>query len=106
MALQEELETAGLAVPRVADLELDKEMLHVLLREGRVTRISEDFVYLPDQVAQVPKDCPTCLKHSPSPSSGTPSDSRGSTQCRFLNTSMGRASPLATETLALSVNEV
>ena len=53
IGVQDTLTKAGLSVPRISDLSLDKEMLHVLLREGRVTRVSEDFVYLPQQVTQI-----------------------------------------------------
>ena len=52
-SVREELKASGLAVPRLADLGVDQEMLHVLLREARLTRISGDLVYLPDQVAQI-----------------------------------------------------
>ncbi|MDH3307069.1 MAG: SelB C-terminal domain-containing protein, partial [Acidimicrobiia bacterium] len=44
---------AGLGVPRLAELDLGREMLHVLLREGRLVRVSDDLVYLPDQLADL-----------------------------------------------------
>lgn len=45
------LQKAGAAaVPRVAELDLDRELLHLLIRLDRLRRISTDFVFLPDQV--------------------------------------------------------
>ena len=45
------LESAGATgVPRAEELELDAELLANLVREGELIRVSDDFVYLPDQV--------------------------------------------------------
>lgn len=44
------LESAGLAVPLVGDLSLDRELVAALVRLGRLVRISPDLVYLPSQV--------------------------------------------------------
>lgn len=38
------------AAPRVDDLEIGIELVHALVREGELVRISEDFVLLPSQV--------------------------------------------------------
>jgi selenocysteine-specific elongation factor len=37
-------------VPRVTELELGIELVHALVREGELVRVSDDFVYLPSQV--------------------------------------------------------
>jgi selenocysteine-specific elongation factor len=52
-AARERLVEAGLAVPRVSELGLGDEHLHYLLRTGRLVRVSEDFTYLPEQVAHL-----------------------------------------------------
>ncbi len=44
------LEAEGLTVPRIRDLGLETEVLHVFLRDGRLTRISDEFAYLPSQI--------------------------------------------------------
>ncbi|MDJ0962098.1 MAG: selenocysteine-specific translation elongation factor [Acidimicrobiia bacterium] len=44
------LRSGGLAVPRASQLELDRETYHALLRDGRLVRIDDDLVYLPDQL--------------------------------------------------------
>ncbi len=44
---------AGLDVPGVDALGLDQELLHVLIRDGKLVRISENLVYLPDQVEEI-----------------------------------------------------
>ncbi|GBD85059.1 selenocysteine-specific elongation factor [bacterium BMS3Abin02] len=44
------LESAGLTVPRVQDLEIDRELLHALLRGGDLIQVSEDLVFLPAQI--------------------------------------------------------
>ena len=49
----ESLLRAGLAVPNVSDLGLDRELLHLLIREKKLVRISDDLVFLPDQVDQI-----------------------------------------------------
>lgn len=47
------LEENGLAVPRASQLGLGVETSHALERDGRLLRIDEDLVYLPDQVEQI-----------------------------------------------------
>ena len=47
------LESTGPMVPRLKELEVDPELLHALLREGRLVRISEDLAYLPGQVEEL-----------------------------------------------------
>jgi selenocysteine-specific elongation factor len=48
-AAQETLR-AGLAVPRADLLGLDEELLHALVRESQLVRITADLVYLPEQM--------------------------------------------------------
>ena len=48
--IRTDLESAGPMVPRLKEMEIDPELLHALLREGRLVRISEELVYLPGQV--------------------------------------------------------
>jgi selenocysteine-specific elongation factor len=50
---QKRLTKEGLAVPRARDLELNTETLHALERDGRLVRIDEDLVYLPEQVEAI-----------------------------------------------------
>jgi selenocysteine-specific elongation factor len=47
------LADAGLAVPRAAALELDRELFHALVRSGRMLRVAPDLVYLPEQVDRI-----------------------------------------------------
>ena len=47
------LSTHGLAVPRASQLGLDQELLHSLVRSGRVIQVAQDLVYLPHQVDQI-----------------------------------------------------
>lgn len=47
------LETAGLAVPGAGELGLDRELLHALVRLGRLVRVSPDLVYLPAQIEEL-----------------------------------------------------
>jgi selenocysteine-specific elongation factor len=48
---REQLSQAGPgSVPRVTELELGIELVHALVREGELVRVSDDFVYLPSQV--------------------------------------------------------
>ncbi|MFQ5554279.1 MAG: selenocysteine-specific translation elongation factor [Acidimicrobiia bacterium] len=42
--------TAGLGVPRASQLGLDDEVFHLLLREGKLVRVADDLVYLPEQI--------------------------------------------------------
>ncbi|NIA25201.1 MAG: hypothetical protein GWP04_06490 [Gammaproteobacteria bacterium] len=44
------LENAGLTVPRVRDLGIDRELLHALLRRGDLIQVSEDLVFLPAHI--------------------------------------------------------
>jgi selenocysteine-specific elongation factor len=44
---------AGLAVPRADQLGLDRELLHALIRENQMIRVSPDLVYLPEQVETI-----------------------------------------------------
>ncbi|MYB44898.1 MAG: selenocysteine-specific translation elongation factor [Acidimicrobiia bacterium] len=48
--IRTDLESAGPMVPRLKEMEIDPELLHALLREGRLVRISEELAYLPPQV--------------------------------------------------------
>ncbi len=49
--LEAALQTAGPGnLPRISDLGLEKEFLHLLIRLGRLSRVSEEFVFLPVQV--------------------------------------------------------
>ena len=43
----------GLAVPTIAELDIDPEVLHLLIRTGELVRIGEDLVFLPEQVRQL-----------------------------------------------------
>ncbi len=47
------LESSGLTVPRVRELEASDELIHALVRAGRLVRISDDFVYSAAQVEQI-----------------------------------------------------
>ncbi len=49
-AVQGRLEASGLAVPRIKELDLDPDLLHALLREGRLVRIGTELAYLPSQL--------------------------------------------------------
>ena len=48
--IRDALDAEGPTVPRLKELEIHPELLHALLREGRLTRISDDLVYLPAQL--------------------------------------------------------
>ncbi len=48
--IREALLAEGPAVPRLQELEVDSELLHALLRKGRLIRVSPDLVYLPEQL--------------------------------------------------------
>ncbi|MEE9178773.1 MAG: selenocysteine-specific translation elongation factor [Acidimicrobiia bacterium] len=43
----------ALAVPTVAELGLDSELLHLQLRRGELVRVSEDLVWLPHQIDEI-----------------------------------------------------
>lgn len=47
------LREAGLAVPRTSELDIDRELLHALVRDGELVRISEAFVFLPTQIDEI-----------------------------------------------------
>ena len=51
--IHETLSLAGLTVPRLKDLGIDQELAHVLIREKRIVKVSDDFVYLPDQLVSL-----------------------------------------------------
>ena len=51
--IEKDLQAAGWSVPRVRELGIDTELLHVLLREQRLVRVSEEFVYLPSQLDEM-----------------------------------------------------
>jgi selenocysteine-specific elongation factor len=44
---------AGFAVPRADQLGLDRELLHALIRENQMVRVSPDLVYLPEQIETI-----------------------------------------------------
>ncbi len=51
---RERLERAGaLSAPRIADLDIDRELLHALIRSGELIRVSADFVYLPHHIEEL-----------------------------------------------------
>lgn len=52
-AARDALLVAGLNVPRIKELGMDDDVLHFLLRAGRLVRISPDFAYLPDQLEEL-----------------------------------------------------
>jgi selenocysteine-specific elongation factor len=47
------LEAAGLAVPRATQLGLRSELMHAAIREGRLAKVADDLVYLPDQLEEL-----------------------------------------------------
>jgi selenocysteine-specific elongation factor len=47
------LEAAGPTVPRIKELGIDRELLHVLVREERVVRIGDELIYLPEQIDEI-----------------------------------------------------
>ncbi len=49
----EVLDDAGYNVPKLIELGLDRELLHVALREERIVRVSDDLVYLPAQLTAI-----------------------------------------------------
>lgn len=52
-AARELLRRDGHAVPRAAQLGLDDELLHALLRDESLIKVADDLVYLPDQVKAI-----------------------------------------------------
>ena len=51
--IEKSLEESGPTVPRLKELEVDPELLHALLRQGRLVKVSADLVYLPDQLEEL-----------------------------------------------------
>jgi selenocysteine-specific elongation factor len=47
------LAEAGSAPPRIAELGIDRDLLHALVRDGELIKISEDFVFLPSLVTDL-----------------------------------------------------
>lgn len=48
------LEGAGVAsLPRTTELGLHPEVIHTLVREGRLVKVSDDFVFLPSQIESI-----------------------------------------------------
>jgi selenocysteine-specific elongation factor len=47
------LVASGMAVPRIKELGIDRELLHALVRENRVVRIGDELVYLPEQIDEI-----------------------------------------------------
>ena len=43
----------SLATPTVAEIDVDPELLHLLIRRGDLVRVSQDLVYLPSQIAAI-----------------------------------------------------
>jgi selenocysteine-specific elongation factor len=43
----------GLAVPTAGELGLDRELTHMLIRDGVLVRVSNDLVYLPEQIEEI-----------------------------------------------------
>jgi len=48
--IAEERLGAGLDVPGISELGLDAEMTHLLIRTGKLVKISDDLAYLPEQI--------------------------------------------------------
>ncbi len=49
----QQLESAGYNVPKLTELGLDRELLHIALREERIVRVSDDLVFLPTQLTAI-----------------------------------------------------
>ena len=47
------LEAAGMAPPPIKELGLDGELLRILVRSGRLVRVSDDLVYLPEEATRM-----------------------------------------------------
>jgi selenocysteine-specific elongation factor len=45
--------SSDLATPSVQDLDIDPELLHFVIRRGDLVRISNELVYLPEQLEQI-----------------------------------------------------
>lgn len=52
-AAREMLAEAGLAAPRIADLPIDRELVHGLARAGDLVMISGEFAYLPEDAERL-----------------------------------------------------
>lgn len=50
---QARLAEAGWAVPRATELGLGRELIHSLVREGALVRVSGDYLYLPKQMEEL-----------------------------------------------------
>ena len=47
------LEAGTTEVPRIADLEIDQALLHAAVRSGELVQVSNEFVYLPEQIDEL-----------------------------------------------------
>ena len=47
------LEAGTTEVPRIADLEIDQALLHAAVRSGELVQVSNEFVYLPEQIEEL-----------------------------------------------------
>ena len=47
------LKDSDLLVPRAGELGIDRETLHALVRRGDLVQVSDDLVYLPDQIEEI-----------------------------------------------------
>lgn len=52
-AARQLLTDSGFAVPRASQLGLGPETFHSLLRDGRLIRVADDLVYLPEQITAI-----------------------------------------------------
>ncbi len=50
---QQRLAAAGLAVPRLSSLDLDRELLHAIVRDDALVIVGNDVAYLPEQIAEI-----------------------------------------------------
>lgn len=50
---EERLVDSGFNPPRLAELAVDPELVHSLVRQGRLVQISEDLVYLPETIERL-----------------------------------------------------
>ncbi|MDH4118863.1 MAG: selenocysteine-specific translation elongation factor [Acidimicrobiia bacterium] len=53
VAARSALEASGLEVPRVSELGIDRELMHALIRDGELVKVSDEFVFLPDQIRSI-----------------------------------------------------
>ncbi len=51
--LKKVLSDSSLLVPKLGELDIDREMFHALLRRGDLVQISDDLVYLPSQIEEI-----------------------------------------------------